>query len=134
MLILLQWILLQPQNGPEEVGIIIILMFNWCICSADVVHAYRNLLQEKEALEASITVLTTNNQSANNQKKDTAEHPEPKDQSEKLENDENSSFKAEGATSPVYEQVKEKVESVDHPLAVKEDEAENAIQSQPDKV
>lgn len=99
----------------------------------DVVHAYRNLLQEKEALEASITVLTANNQSANSQKKDTAEHPEAKDQIEKLENDENSSFKAEGATSPIHEQVKEKVEVVDHPLALKEDEAEGAIQSQPDK-
>lgn len=125
---------MQPQNGPGEVGIIIILLFNWYICCADVVHAYRNLLQEKEALEASITVLTANNQSANSQKKDTTEHPETKDQIEKLENDENSSFKAEGATSPIHEQVKEKVEVVDHPLALKEDEAEGAIQSQPDKV
>ena len=91
-------------------------------------------MQEKEALEASITVLTANNQSTKSHKKDAAEHEAKDDQNEKVEDEKDSAGKAESAYSPVKERTKEKDSVVDHPLAVKEDEVEDTNQSQPDKV
>ena len=90
-------------------------------------------MQEKEALEASITVLTANNQSTKSDKEDAAEHETRDDQNEKLEGEKDGAGKT-GAYSPVKEQTKEKDSVVDHPLAVKEDEVEDTNQSQPDKV
>ena len=105
-----------------------------CVYSVDVVHAYKNLLQEKEALEASITVLTANNQSGKSCKKDAAEQETKDDENEKLEDERVSAGKAEGVHSPVKEQTKERDGVVDHPLAVREDAVEDTNQSQLDKV
>ena len=85
-------------------------------------------------MEASVNVLTTTgNQLTKSHKKEVTEC-ETKDQNEKLESEKNSTSKAEGAISPVREEGKEKDGVLDHPLAVKESDVEDANQSPPDKV
>ena len=102
--------------------------------STDVVRAYKNLLQEKEALEASVNVLTTNsNQTAKNPKKEAADH-DTKDHSETQGDEKTSASKPEDAKSPLHEDSKEKDQIMDHPLAVKDDEVEDANQFQSNKV
>lgn len=99
----------------------------------DVVHAYKNLLQEKEAIEASVKVLT----SSNTQPTKSSHRNEPthsKDQKEVVK-DENSSDKASkgvGLASPLEEDGLKKGEVLDHPLAVKDDEGndENQLPSE----
>lgn len=103
--------------------------------SLDVVRAYKNLLQEKEALEASINVLTTsNNQSTkSSHKKDTGDG---KDQNESVEDEKNSNSagKGEDATSPLQEEDAHTEGVLDHPLAVKEDDVEHGKQLHQDEV
>ena len=85
-------------------------------------------------MEASVNVLTTTgNQLTKSHKKEVTEC-ETKDQNEKLESEKNSTSKAVGAISPVREEGKEKDGVLDHPLAVKESDVEDANQSPPDKV
>jgi len=99
----------------------------------DVVRAYKNLLQEKEALEASVNVLTTNsNQTAKSPKKEAADH-DTKDHSERQGDEKTSASKPEDAKSPLHEDSKEKDQILDHPLTVKDDEVEDANQSQSNK-
>lgn len=102
--------------------------------SSDVVRAYKNLLQEKEALEASINVLTTShNQSTKSSPK--KEVADGKDQNESAENEKssNSASKCEGATSSSQEEGTQKEEVLDHPLAIK-DAVEHEKESKEDKV
>lgn len=99
----------------------------------DVVHAYKNLLQEKEALEASITALTASNQYTKSQKKDATVHTEGKDQREESEDEKSKPVQAQGTESPVHEHVVVKDEVTDHPLAVKEDEVQGKNHPQTDK-
>lgn len=88
----------------------------------DVVHAYKNLIQEKEALEASITALTA-----------TKVHAEPKDDREVLDNGRNKPVKSEGTESANQEQVLVEDGVVDHPLVTRDDEVPSDNQSQPHK-
>ena len=77
-----------------------------------VVRAYKNLLQEKEASEASVNVLTTTSNQLHVTKsyqKEAAEC-ETKDQNEKLESEKNSTSKAEVAKSPVNEEGSRRME------------------------
>ena len=103
--------------------------------SSDVVRAYKNLLQEKEALEASVTVLTTssNQTTKNSSKKEAADG---KAQSESVEDEKksDSAGKGEVVTSPVQEESIHTGEVLDHPLAVKEDDLEHEKQLHQDEV
>lgn len=100
----------------------------------DVVRAYKNLLQEKEALEASVNVLTTSsNQTSKSHKKEAAEKETKDHPNEKAEDEKDSTSKAEGAKSPLHEESKDQDGCLDHPLAVNEDTVEDANQSQPGK-
>ena len=105
------------------------------IFSLDVVRAYKNLLQEKEALEATVKVLT----SGNTQPTKSSQRNEPshsRDQKEVVK-DEISSDKASksgGLTSPLEEDGFKKGEVLDHPLAVKDDEGNDESQLPSDKV
>lgn len=100
----------------------------------DVVHAYKNLLQEKEALEATVKVLT----SGNTQPTKSSQRNEPshsRDQKEVVK-DEISSDKASksgGLASPLEEDGFKKGEVLDHPLAVKDDEGNDESQLPSDK-
>ena len=101
----------------------------------DVVRAYKNLLQEKEALEASVNVLTTSNNqpTKSSHKKEAAEG---KDQNEIVEDEKNSDSvgKGEDATSPLQEEGAHMEGMLDHPLAVKEDDVEHGKQLHQDEV
>ncbi|XP_074638847.1 GRIP and coiled-coil domain-containing protein 1-like [Acropora palmata] len=88
----------------------------------DVVHAYKNLIQEKEALEASITALTA-----------TKVHAEPKDDREVLDNEKNKPVKSEGTESTDQEQAVVEDGVVDHPLVTRDDEVPSDNQPQPHK-
>ncbi|XP_015752953.1 PREDICTED: GRIP and coiled-coil domain-containing protein 1-like [Acropora digitifera] len=88
----------------------------------DVVHAYKNLIQEKEALEASITALTA-----------TKVHAEPRDDREVLDNGRNKPVKSEGTESANQEQVVVEDGVVDHPLVTRDDEVPSDNQPQPHK-
>ncbi|KAL9955161.1 hypothetical protein ACROYT_G036447 [Oculina patagonica] len=100
----------------------------------DVVRAYKNLLQEKEALEASVNVLTTsNNQSTKSTHKKEAAEGKDQNESAEIEKNTNSASKGEGATSPLQEEGTQKEGVLDHPLAIKEDEVEHGEQSSEDK-
>ena len=105
------------------------------IFSLDVVRAYKNLLQEKEALEATVKVLT----SGNTQPTKSSQRNEPsysRDQKEVVK-DEISSDKASksgGLVSPLGEDGFKKGEVLDHPLAVKDDEGNDESQLPSDKV
>ena len=105
------------------------------IFSLDVVRAYKNLLQEKEALEATVKVLT----SGNTQPTKSSQRNEPshsRDQKEVVK-DEISSDKASksgGLASPLEEDGFKKGEVLDHPLAVKDDEGNDESQLPSDKV
>lgn len=100
----------------------------------DVVRAYKNLLQEKEALEATVKVLT----SGNTQPTKSSQRNEPshsRDQKEVVK-DEISSDKASksgGLASPWEEDGFKKGEVLDHPLAVKDDEGNDESQLPSDK-
>lgn len=100
----------------------------------DVVRAYKNLLQEKEALEATVKVLT----SGNTQPTKSSQRNEPshsRDQKEVVK-DEISSDKASksgGLASPLEEDGFKKGEVLDHPLAVKDDEGNDESQLPSDK-
>lgn len=100
----------------------------------DVVRAYKNLLQEKEALEATVKVLT----SGNTQPTKSSQRNEPshsRDQKEVVK-DEISSDKASksgGLASPLEEEGFKKGEVLDHPLAVKDDEGNDESQLPSDK-
>ena len=111
----------------------IIAIFNFH--SLDVVRAYKNLLQEKEALEASVTVLTTssNQTTKNSSKKEAADG---KAQSETVEDvkKSGSAGKGEVVTSPVQEESIHTGEVLDHPLAVREDYVEHGKQLHQDEV
>ena len=103
--------------------------------SLDVVRAYKNLLQEKEALEASVNVLTTSsNQSTKNSSK--KESADGKAQNESVEDEKNSdgTGKDEVATSPLQEEGVHTGQVLDHPLAVKEDDVEPGKQLHQDEV
>ena len=108
---------------------------NFNFYSLDVVRAYKNLLQEKEALEASVNVLTTssNQTTKNSSKKETADG---KVQNESVEDERSSDSagKGEVATSPVQEECGHTGEVLDHPLAVKEDDLEHGKQLHQDEV
>ena len=109
------------------------MTFNFCFL--DVVSAYKNLLQEKEALEASVNVLTTshNQTTKSTHKKEAADS---KDQNESVEDEKNSdrTGKSEVATSPLQEEGAHMQGVLDHPLAVKEDDVEHAKQLHQDEV
>lgn len=100
----------------------------------DVVRAYKNLLQEKEALEASVNVLTTssNQTTKNSSKKEAADG---KAQNESVEDEKNSdnAGKGEVVTSPLQEEGVHTGEGLDHPLAVKEDDVEHGKQLDQDE-
>ena len=81
------------------------------------------MIQEKEALEASITALTA-----------TKVHAEPKDGREVLDNEKNKPVKSEGTKSADQEQVVVEDGVVDHPLVMRDNEVANDNQSQPHKV
>lgn len=93
------------------------------IVHTDVVHAYKNLIQEKEALEASITALTA-----------TKVHAEPKDDREVLDNEKNKPVKSEGTESTDQEQAVVEDGVVDHPLVTRDDEVPSDNRPQPHKV
>ena len=111
----------------------IIAMFNFY--SLDVVRAYKNLLQEKDSVEANVTVLTTssNQTSKNSSKKEAADG---KAQSETVEDEKksDSAGKGEVVTSPVQEESIYTGEVLDHPLAVREDYVEHGKQLHEDEV
>ena len=103
--------------------------------SLDVVRAYKNLLQEKEALEASVNVLTTSsNQPTKNSSK--RESADGKAQNESVEDEKNSDStgKDEVSTSPLEEEGVHTGEVLDHPLAVKEDDVGHGKQLHQDEV
>ncbi len=92
-------------------------------------------MQEKEALEASVNVLTTsNNQSTKNTHKKEAAEGKDQNESAEIEKNTNSASKGEGATSPLQEEGTQKEGVLDHPLAIKEDEVEHEKQLNEDKV
>ena len=103
--------------------------------SLDVVRAYKNLLQEREALEASVNVLTTssNQTTKNSSKKEAADG---KAQNESVEDEKNSdnAGKGEVVTSLLQEEGVHTGEVLDHPLAVKEDDVEHGKQLDQDEV
>lgn len=102
------------------------------IFSLDVVRAYKNLLQEKEALEATVKVLTSGNTKSSQRN----EPSHSRDQKEVVK-DEISSDKASksgGLASPLEEDGFKKGEVLDHPLAVKDDEGNDESQLPSDKV
>lgn len=102
----------------------------------DVVRAYKNLLQEKEALEASVNVLTTNS-SQSTKTTHKKEATDGKDQKEGVENEKNSNSASklgEGAASPLQEEGPQNEGVLDHPLAIKEDEGEHGEQLNEAKV
>jgi len=92
-------------------------------------------LQEKEALEASVNVLTTSHNQApkSSHKKEAAEG---KDQNESVEDEKNSDStgKKEVATSPLQEESEHMERVLDHPLAGKEDHVEHGKQLYQDEV
>lgn len=103
--------------------------------SLDVVRAYKNLLQEKEALEASINVLTTsNNQTTKSSHK--KEAADGKDQNESVEDEKisDSAGKSEDSSSSLQEEAVHMEGVLDHPLAVKEDDMEHGKQLHQDEV
>ena len=92
-------------------------------------------MQEKEALEASVNVLTTsNNQTTKNSHK--KEAADGNDQNESVEDEKNSDSagKGEVATSPLQEEVAHTEGVLDHPLVVKEDDVEHGKQLRQDEV
>ena len=105
------------------------------IFSLDVVRAYRNLLQEKEALEASVKVLTTSNNQPTkpSHKKETTSSKDQKESVKDKRSGENAS-KSDTITSPLEEDGVKKEEVLDHPLAIKDDEVNNGNHVQHDQV
>lgn len=100
----------------------------------DVVRAYKNLLQEKEALEATVKVLT----SGNTQPTKSSQRNEPshsRDQKEVVKDEISSdkTSKSGGLASPLEEDGFKKGEVLDHPLAVKDDEGNDESQLPSDK-
>ncbi|XP_073245762.1 GRIP and coiled-coil domain-containing protein 1-like [Porites lutea] len=97
----------------------------------DVVHAYKNLLSEKDALEASVNVLTTStNHVPKSLQKEAAESEADDHSGENGRNESKKTNKEEGAKNPLKGESVEGKEVLDHPLAVKENEVEGEDQSQ----
>lgn len=97
----------------------------------DVVHAYKNLLREKDALEASVNVLTTSsNHAPKSLQKEAAESEADNHTGGNGRNESKKTNKEEGAKNPLKGEGVEGKEVLDHPLAVKENEVEGEDQSQ----
>ncbi|CAH3177527.1 unnamed protein product [Porites evermanni] len=97
----------------------------------DVVHAYKNLLREKDALEASVNVLTTStNHAPKSLQKEVAESEADPHTEGNGRNESKKTNKEEGAKNPLKGESVEGKEVLDHPLAVKENEVEGEDQSQ----
>lgn len=97
----------------------------------DVVHAYKNLLREKDALEASVNVLTTSsNHAPKSLQKEAAESEADNHTGGNGRNESKKTNKEEGAKNPLKGESVEGKEVLDHPLAVKENEVEGEDQSQ----
>lgn len=97
----------------------------------DVVHAYKNLLREKDALEASVNVLTTSsNHVPKSLQKEAAESEADNHTGGNGRNESKKTNKEEGAKNPLKGESVEGKEVLDHPLAVKENEVEGEDQSQ----
>ncbi|CAH3174287.1 unnamed protein product [Porites lobata] len=97
----------------------------------DVVHAYKNLLREKDALEASVNVLTTSsNHAPKSLQKEAAESEADNHTGVNGRNESKKTNKEEGAKNPLKGESVEGKEVLDHPLAVKENEVEGEDQSQ----
>lgn len=97
----------------------------------DVVHAYKNLLREKDALEASVNVLTTSsNHVPKSLQKEAAESEADDHTGGNGRNESKKTNKEEGAKNPLKGESVEGKEVLDHPLAVKENEVEGEDQSQ----
>lgn len=97
----------------------------------DVVHAYKNLLREKDALEASVNVLTTSsNHAPKSLQKEAAESEADNHTGGNGRNESKKTNTEEGAKNPLKGESVEGKEVLDHPLAVKENEVEGEDQSQ----
>ncbi|KAM7431188.1 GRIP and coiled-coil [Porites harrisoni] len=97
----------------------------------DVVHAYKNLLREKDALEASVNVLTTSsNHVPKSLQKEAAESEADNHTGGNGRNESKKTNKEEDAKNPLKGESVEGKEVLDHPLAVKENEVEGEDQSQ----
>ena len=108
-----------------------VISFVTLICYTDVVHAYKNLLREKDALEASVNVLTTSsNHAPKSLQKEAAESEADNHTGVNGRNESKKTNKEEGAKNPLKGESVEGKEVLDHPLAVKENEVEGEDQSQ----
>lgn len=97
----------------------------------DVVHAYKNLLREKDALEASVNVLTTSSNHVivpKSLQKEAAESEAENHTGGNGRNESKKTNKEEDAKNPLKGESVEGKEVLDHPLAVKENEVEGEDQ------
>lgn len=100
----------------------------------DVVRAYKNLLQEKEALEATVKVLTSGNtQPTKSSQRNELSHSRDQKEVVKDEISSDKASKSGGLASPLEEDGFKKGEVLDHPLAVKDDEGNDESQLPSDK-